>query len=219
MPNPLKPGDPIRLLMDQGFDQIYGDGLDNKAESSPYVSKGRTDVFTMTGPVGVVANLTGSGAFPDQAADTIGKAKTITVTNRGSEPLDIGKVDVADTDGVSHANFLIAGDTCDNSTVGIGQSCTVDVRFAPQDSNATSAAQLVVNSNVPSGNTTMNLTGTSTDLPSGAAGAAGSTGPAGPAGPQGGTGAQGGSGPQGPAGSQGGTGPQGRYGFAGPGWS
>jgi hypothetical protein len=220
MPDPITPGSPIRLLMDQGFDTIYGDGTDNKDETSPYVSKGRTDVFTMSGPVGAVANLTGSGAFPNQAANTVGTPQTVTVTNGGSQPLDIGKVDTADTDGVSESSFLISHDNCSNTTVGIGGSCTVQVRFAPSAANTTSAAQLVVNSDVPGGTSTMGLTGTSTNLPSGsngtsgsngstgAAGAAGPTGAAGATGPKGDTGPQG-AGLQGPAGPKGATGSRG----------
>ena len=60
MPDPLTPGATVRLMMDQGFDVIYDDGVENK-QQSPFVSKGRTDVFTLSGHVGTVADLTGTG--------------------------------------------------------------------------------------------------------------------------------------------------------------
>jgi hypothetical protein len=199
MPDPIVPGAQIRLLMDQGFDQPYGDLLDDKKED-PFVSKGRTDVFTLTGPVGTLAGLSGSGSFPSQAATTIGKAQAFTVSNAGSDPLQVGKVDVTDTDGASADDFLVGTNTCTGQTLAIGASCTVKVRFAPQDAGTTASAQLVVASNVPGGTSTMSLTGTSTNLP---AGPKGDTGPQGPAGPQGKPGITGLMGPQGPAGTVG----------------
>lgn len=220
MPNPITPGSQIRLLMDQGFDELYADEADNKDESN-FVSKGRTDVFTMSGPVGAVADLTGSGSFPDQAANTVGSPQKITVTNNGSQPLDIGRVNTDDTDGVSGSNFLISQDKCSDTTLPIGGTCTVQVRFAPSATGTTSTAQLVVNSNVAGGTTMMALTGTSTELPTGPkgdtgqTGSQGDTGQQGSSGPQGGTGAQGGTGPKGDTGGQGGAGPQGPKGDTG----
>lgn len=223
MPNPITAGSQVRLLMDQGFDVLYHSGAyggqdDKDITGDDYVTKGRTDVFTLTGAVGTIANLSGSGTFPDQAANTIGKAQTITVANGGSDPLSIGQVNVTDTDGSSASDFLITQDHCSQTTLAIGGSCTIQVRFAPQDADATSTAQLVVNSNVPSGSSTMALTGNSSDLPAGQTGQAGSdgangsagvTGPAGAAGSGGQTGQTGPAGPAGPAGQTGATGSKG----------
>lgn len=198
MPDPITPGSQLRLLMDQGFDTPYGNAnVEDKSEGDEYTSVGHTDVVTLTGPVGAVATLPNSMAFPNQAANTIGNAQTVTVANGGSQPLQIGKVDTSDTDGASATDFLIVQDNCSDTSLAIGASCTLKLRFAPHAAGATSTAQLVVNSNVPGGTTTTNLTGTSTDLPSGPAGATGATGATGTAGPAGPTG------PRGPAGLQG----------------
>ncbi len=206
IPDPLTPSSSVRLLMDQGEDIPYG-GTGSSSSSKKlgtFTSKGRTDLFTMSGPVGAVANLSGAVAFPDQAANTVGAAKTVTVTNGGSQPLVIGKVLTADTDGTSHDDFLISGDTCAESTLAIGASCTVDVRFSPAAADKTSVAQLVVNSNVPGGTSTVSLTGTST---------AASAGEPGPKGPEGNKGQEGN---KGPTGNQGASGPTGPIGPAGP---
>src|SRR5262249_17151012 len=115
MPDPLTPGAHVRLMLDQGYDVLYQDGRrSNKDESSPYVSKGRTDVFTLTGAVGTVANLTGTGTFPAQAANTTGAPQTFTVTNGGSDAVEIGKVHVT---GASGSDFLISQDNCGDTTL------------------------------------------------------------------------------------------------------
>jgi len=232
MPDLLTPGSQVRLLMDQGFDLPYGSGhTDENKKLGPYTSKGRTDVFTMSGPAGAVASLSGSGAFPDQAANTVGAPRSFTVANEGSEPLAIGKLKVSNAAGEPDSDFLIGGENCSDETLAIGASCTVQVRFAPTAPDGPSAAKLVVDSNVPGGSTTVDLTGTSTELPKGEkgdTGQTGSTGQAGPRGdpgetgaqgepgPRGATGADGQAGPQGNAGAQGATGPKGDAGPAGP---
>jgi hypothetical protein len=159
MPDPITPGSQLRLIMDTGYDQPYGDGTDNK-KNNDNLSIGRTDVFALTGAVGAVANLSDPGDFGFQTPNTIGAPKTVTVTNGGSQPLHVGRVSVAASDGVSADDFLVSTNTCSGQTIAIGASCTVNVRFAPSRDNAVSTAQLVVASDVPGGNTTVALTGT-----------------------------------------------------------
>lgn len=161
MPNPITAGATVRLLMDQGFDDLYGGSNNNKDDTDDYTSKGRTDVFTLTGPVGTVADVSGPGSFGFQAANTISAARTVTVTNAGSDPLHVGAISTADTDGASSDDFLITTNTCTGTTVGIGDSCTVRVRFAPSRPDTASTATLVIDSDVPGGSTTAALSGTS----------------------------------------------------------
>jgi len=71
-------------------------------------------VFTLSGAVGKVASLTGSGGFPNQAANTVGAPQSFTVTNGGSDPVDIGKVHVT---GAGADDFLISQDNCGNTTL------------------------------------------------------------------------------------------------------
>jgi hypothetical protein len=87
--------------MDQGYDVLYGGtrleggsvtGTENKKDLDNYTNKARTDEVTLDGPVGTIASLTTPGAFPAQAANTIGAARLVTVTNDGSNVLDVGQV-------------------------------------------------------------------------------------------------------------------------------
>ncbi|HEY4277424.1 MAG TPA: lamin tail domain-containing protein [Conexibacter sp.] len=145
-------------------------------------------------------------AFANQAQGTIGATKSITVTNSGTDVLRVSRVRIADADGSSSGDFLIADENCTDGTIPANGTCTVLVRFAPSRANAISNESLVVTSNTPAGNDSADLTANSTDLPAGPKGDAGAQGDKGDTGSKGDTGAQG---------SQGATGPQGDTGAAG----
>ena len=207
MPERLTPGATVRLIMDQGYVQLYGDsGMENKDDTNDFSNKARTDEVVLSGPVGTIAELSGSGAFPDQAANTIGSAREVTVTNAGSNVLHVGQAYTEDDDQASADDFLFSANNCSGKALDPTESCTVRVRFAPSRQNTTSNATLVVESDVPGGSSAVALTGSSTGLPQG------SEGPQGPSGPQGPTGPSGSPGPQGPAGP---TGPKGAAGANG----
>jgi hypothetical protein len=108
--------------------------------------------------------------------------------------------------GTDAGDFVVTSDDCRGNTIAVGNSCVVNVGFAPQGIGARTAA-LVIESNDPLSPATVALSGI------GAAPAVGAQGPAGPEGPHGATGAPG---PAGRAGPQGATGPTGPQGPAGP---
>lgn len=205
MPERLTPGAKVRLIMDQGYAELYGGSTENKDDSNDFTSKARTDEVVLTGPVGTLAELSGSGAFPDQAANTIGTAKEVTVTNAGSNVLHIGQAYTEDDDGASADDFLFSANNCSGRALDPTESCTVRVRFAPSRQNTTSQARLVIESDVPGGNSTVALTGTSTTLPKGEDGDDGAPGQDGAPGAdgKGSKGDKGDPGPQGPQGPQG----------------
>ncbi|MCR1783951.1 leucine-rich repeat domain-containing protein [Nocardioides carbamazepini] len=204
MPERLTPGAEVRLIMDQGYDVLYG-GVENKKDGD-WSAKARTDVVALAGPAGTQAALSDPGTFDAQAAHTVGTARTVTVTNAGSNVLHIDKIRTTDQDGLSADDFLISGDTCADEVLAPTETCAVRVRFAPSRANATSTATLVVRSDVPGGATRTALTGTSTSLPTGAPGqdgADGTDGTDGATGPKGDKGDPGITGPQGPPGTVG----------------
>lgn len=210
LPARLTPGAKVRLIMDQGYDVLYGDGVENKDDSNDWSNKARTDVVTLAGGAGSLAQLSGAPAFPEQAVSTVGSAQKVTVTNTGSNPLRIGAAYTASEDETAATDFLVAGNTCSGKTLGLDQSCTVQVRFAPSRPSTTSTARLVVESDVPDGSDSVALSGTSGALPQGPAGRdgqKGDTGPGGTPGPKGDTGAPGAQGPAGPQGPEGPAGP------------
>jgi hypothetical protein len=203
MPQQLGPGAQVRLIMDQGYDNLYGGG-ENKKDGNNWTNKARTDLVTLAGPAGTVAGLSGSGAFPDQAANTVGSAKKVTVTNDGSSVLNVGRVYTEGADDDSANDFIVNNNSCTGKRLDLDESCTLFVRFAPSRANTSSTATLVVESDQLSGRTTMDLTGSSATLP---------TGPLGPAGPIGDMGA---GGPKGDAGTPGTPGTPGAQGTPGP---
>ncbi len=218
MPERLTPGAPVRLIMDQGYDLLYGGNTENKDDSNDFTNKARTDEVVLAGPVGTLAELNGSGAFPDQAANTIGSAKEVTVTNAGSNVLNIGQAYTDDDDQASANDFLLSGDSCSGKALDPTESCAVRVRFAPARQSTTSRARLVIESDVPGGSSIVALTGTSTTLPKGEDGqdgAPGEDGEDGAAGADGGKGEKGDVGPQGPQGAPGPQGIAGRNGTDG----
>jgi hypothetical protein len=111
--------------------------------------------------------------------------KTVTYDNEGNEPLTISGFTLAGSD---PGEFLTGTDTC-RQTIAPGESCTLEVRFAPQaPGNASATLTALTNA---SENPVTALNGIASGPvsgppgPPGSAGAAGATGQAGPRGPAG----------------------------------
>jgi hypothetical protein len=155
---------------------------DASATSGPTATNAGSGSVTIAylAPAATLAGsgLAGSGesfsfAFATQALDTVSTAETLTLTNGGSAPLAVSGIELTGAD----AGDYLVEDGC-QQPVAVSASCTIDVRFAPQATGASSAT-LTILSNSSSGNDVVSLSGTGGALPSGAAG------PAGPAGPNG----------------------------------
>ncbi|MGF1473495.1 MAG: choice-of-anchor D domain-containing protein [Rubrobacteraceae bacterium] len=84
--------------------------------------------------------------------------KRFRVENTGTAPLEISTVSIAGTD---DTQFTKQDDTCDGATLASGESCEVDVLFAP-DSTGTKSAELQVESNATSSPDEAQLSGTGT---------------------------------------------------------
>lgn len=162
MPEQLAPGAQVRLIMDQGYDDLYGYSAndENKDDTNDWTSKARTDLVTLEGPAGSIADLSDPGAFEAQATGTFSPAREITLTNAGSNKLTVGQVVVEDEDGVSADEFLISSNTCTGQTLDLDATCAIRVRFGPSRAGGSSNARLVVASDVPGGESTVDLTGT-----------------------------------------------------------
>jgi hypothetical protein len=131
-----------------------------------------------------------SVSYAAQTQATLSASQPVTVTNTGIAELHVTGLTFT---GADAGDFLVTSDDCRGNTIDPGNSCVVNVDFAPQAQGARSAT-LVVESNDPLSPATVALTGIGSGL------AAGPQGPAGPAGPQGPVGAIGPQGPPGPAG-------------------
>lgn len=219
VPDHLTQGASIRLLMDQGFDKLYGAQRENKDDANLFTRKARTDVVTLAAPPVTTFAVSDPGAFPAQAATTVGSPRTVTVTNDGFTTLNVVGLDdvrVVDEDGQSRDDFLVSSDECAGTSLVVGESCDIRVRFAPSRLDTTSNALLQIKGNLPGGKTTVALTGASTGLPKGDQGDQGPEGPAGRDGANGSDGRDGVEGPTGPQGEQGPVGPVGPVGAVGP---
>ena len=148
-------------------------------------------------------------SFAPQAQATLSPPQPVTVTNTGSAPLRITGLTFTGSDA---GDFLLNSDDCRGAAIDPGNTCVVNVSFAPQ-AQGSRTATLNVTSNDPLTPVTVALSGTGSQP---AGGAQGPTGATGPQGPTGATGPQGSSGPAGSQGLTGATGPQGPQGASGP---
>ena len=146
--------------------------------------------------------------FPDTPNQGVSASQAITITNNSTGPETITGLDFDYSNGQNGDDYLVSGNTC-GGQLAAGTSCTVRVRFIPQQTGASQSALLVDaldGSGNSLGTTTVALSGNGIGLPQG---------PAGPQGPQGDTGATGAQGPQGDPGATGATGAQGPQGDTG----
>jgi len=116
-------------------------------------------------------------AFATQPVGVFGVPEALTITNSGHGNLQIDAARVADGD---VDDFLVSYDTCSQSTLTIGATCTIHVRFVPSGSGDR-RAMLALASDDPASPLQIELKGTVGPLPQGPAAPADSPGPAGAA--------------------------------------
>jgi hypothetical protein len=127
------------------------------------------------GPLGTAAiSLSHDGlSFPDTVVAAVSASQTVTVSNPGTSTLNVSDVALA---GSGAGSFAIKHDSCSEAALAPGDTCTVDVAFAPAAAGALTAT-LQIPSDAPSGADAVTLTGTGTSPSTGGSGGAGA-GPA-----------------------------------------
>jgi hypothetical protein len=184
-----------------------------------YAPGGAIDVDSDGDPASVsitygfaAASLSQQGlTFVAQPQGTLSRSQPVTVTNTGAASLRVTGLTFSGDDA---GDFVVTSDDCRANTIDAGDSCVVNVGFAPQAAGSRSAT-LVVKSNDPLSPATVALSGTGSAPVAGPQGPAGPQGATGPTGPQGQTGAGGPAGRPGAQGPIGPTGPQGPPGAPG----
>jgi hypothetical protein len=180
-----------------------GDGRQDVATGN---SDGTVSVLLNAGDIPAVGLSPAGWDFGDQPAGTASAVRSVTVTNTWIAPIDVSSATITGSDSDL---FIKTSDTCSGTSLGLGDSCSIHMRFLPAGIGGAHAT-LAIASDSPSSPDTVSLSG------NGAAPAAGSPGPAGPPGPPGPSGAPGPAGPAGPAGTTGATGAPGPKGATGP---
>lgn len=109
---------------------------------------------------GVTANtavtiVPSSLSFTSTAVGSVSAPQSVTVTNTGTQTLDISKISVSDTDFSETDNC----GTVYNDTLAVGQSCQINVVFQPTASN-TRSATLQISDNATGSPQGVSLTGT-----------------------------------------------------------
>ncbi|MGN6869275.1 MAG: choice-of-anchor D domain-containing protein [Solirubrobacteraceae bacterium] len=122
-----------------------------------------------------------SVTFAAQPQATLSASQPVTVTNTGGASLRVTGLTFSGDDA---GDFAVTSDDCRGNTIDAGNSCFVNVGFAPQATGQRSAA-LVIESNDPLSPATVSLSGIGSGLPTGPQGPTGAPGPIGPSGPQG----------------------------------
>ena len=146
--------------------------------------------------------------FEEQPVGTISGPQTVTITNTGTAPLLISQVESAASD------FLLT-DHC-YGEIEPDESCTVDVRFAPQEeTTVASTLNIYSNDNTTLSRIEVTLKGKGGPPPTGIKGERGETGEKGETGETGETGVKGETGEKGETGAAGPTGPTGATGETG----
>jgi hypothetical protein len=99
-------------------------------------------------------------SFGDQLVETTGADHTVTLTNGAgaSSPDEIGQATLA---GPDSSEFEVVSDDCSNTTVAIGDSCQLSLRFAPAVTGDAQAS-LSIPSDDPTSPATVAVSGTGT---------------------------------------------------------
>ena len=102
---------------------------------------GGTMVLNVSATAPAIAVTPSSLVFPDEIAGLTSAVQTVTYKNNTTATIGISSVSFA---GSNAADFVIESQGCEGNSLARGQSCSIDVAFAPT-TNGLRNAQLVIN--------------------------------------------------------------------------
>jgi len=158
-PVSLAPGDSCTITVSFDPTSLGGKAATLIVETNDPDKAVRADLFgTGTDPDQSISPT--SIAFGPQLTGTHSSPQTVTLTNGAgaSAPDTIGQATLT---GVDSAEFAVVSDGCSNTTLAIGASCQVSVRFDPIGTGG-ALASLSIPSDDPAGPATVALSGTGT---------------------------------------------------------
>ncbi len=106
---------------------------------------GSTQAVAITGTVlipGIAASPANGLGFEQLPVGRLSNASTVTITNRGNANLHIGSIVIG---GVNYKSFRLGLQSCTQGAISPGDTCTVNVRFAPTKLGSRVASLLVRN--------------------------------------------------------------------------
>ena len=115
-----------------------------------------------TGLQPAVSSSPGSQDFGNQRVGTQSEAQTFTITNTGTDTLNISSLALA---GADAGQYVKSNDHCDNQAIAPNNACTVDVAFKPTSTGAHDSASLDITSDAASSAHHLPLQGTGTLTP------------------------------------------------------
>jgi hypothetical protein len=141
------------LLADAAFDLFGTASSGGDTSGSNCTGAGGCGVvFELSVPGAPVASLSPTSlTFGSQLVGSTSKAQSVTLTNTGQATLDIYSITIS-------ANFQISNNTC-GATLGVGNSCSVSVVFAPMQGGTLTGA-LTFTDNAPNSPQQVSLSGT-----------------------------------------------------------
>ncbi len=136
--------------------------IENVTNGSIHVAyNGSSPGVTLMGDgIAVALKTSASLSLPEQAPGTIGKPKTLTLSNPNTISVVLGN---ASRSGSDPGSFKIASDTCSGHSLGAKGKCTIGVEFAPPaNASGTQTATLGIGFiyGANSGSSSISLTGT-----------------------------------------------------------
>lgn len=114
-------------------------------------------IVKITNVVGPAVNLSPTGlSFSDQVVGTSSAARSVTLTNSGTQELSITSVTLT---GANPGDFSTPADNCSGTNVKPGSTCSISLSFTPT-ATGTRSASLTITDNAPDSPQSVPLSGT-----------------------------------------------------------
>lgn len=152
------------MLLQASSAMSTGDGRTGELRVATY-GRGVWQIPLLTAAAAALPAITSSPTslrFADQAVGTASSPSVVTITNTGNAPLTVSRVDISLTQlPLGPQAEFFQTNTCTATSVPAGQSCTIQVSFAPAATGDRSATMTIF-ANVAGGQAAIPLSGTGT---------------------------------------------------------
>ena len=152
----------------EGSGAIGVANLDGTGVNQSFIT-GLSNTYGLAVSVPVIQVTPQPAAFASQPQATVSAPQTLTITNNGQVDLTLNALTFA---GADPGDFLVTANGC-LGAVAPGESCTIEISFAPQGQGARSATLQIASDDYANSPLSLPLSGTGGALPQGPQGPAG----------------------------------------------